>query len=82
MSHFYGTVKGNRGEATRMGTKESRLTTYCASWSGAARCCAYVNSEGVDCVHVELTQWHNAGASPAILLYDGPIDGSGYKKGE
>lgn len=71
MSHFYGTLQGNRGEATRCGTKSSRMETYCASWDGAIRCCAYVNPEGVDCVRVEMTTWHGAGEN--VLLYDGPI---------
>ena len=34
MSHFYGSVKGNRGEATRGGSKYSGYTSYCAGWGG------------------------------------------------
>jgi hypothetical protein len=34
MSHFYGSVKGNRGEATRGGSKRSGYTSYCAGWGG------------------------------------------------
>ena len=71
MSHFYGTVQGNKGEASRGGTKESGLHTYCASWSGAIRCCAYVDSDGVDCVRVEKTTW--CGEGEHKLLYDGVI---------
>lgn len=37
MSHFYGTIEGNRGEATRGGTKASGLVAQVASWSGAIR---------------------------------------------
>jgi len=78
MSHFYGTLQGSRGEATRCGTKKSRMETYCASWHGAVRCCAYVhkNEKGVeeDWVRVELTPWQGRGSNR--LLYDGPIDGS------
>ena len=37
MSHFYGTLQGSRGEATRCGTKNSGLVTYAAGWSGAVR---------------------------------------------
>ena len=37
MSHFYGTLQGSRGEATRCGTKNSGLGTYAAGWSGAVR---------------------------------------------
>ena len=34
MSRFYGSVKGNRGEATRGGSKYSGYTSYCAGWGG------------------------------------------------
>lgn len=37
MAHFYGTLQGNRGEASRLGTKDSGITTYAASWEGAVR---------------------------------------------
>lgn len=73
MSHFYGTVQGNRGEASRGGSPSSGMETYCASWRGAVRCKAYVNSEGVDCVRVELTTWRGQGQHK--LLYEGPIAG-------
>ena len=76
MSHFYGTLKGARGEATRCGTRTSRMETHCASWEGAVRCYAYVRGEnGPDCVLVELTTWHGAGRN--VVLYDGPISGDG-----
>ena len=73
MSHFYGTVQGNRGEASRGGSKDSGMTTYCASWSGAVRCEAYIDEFGVDCVMVELTRWHGIGRCK--VLYRGPIGG-------
>jgi len=34
MSHFYGSVKGNRGEATRGGSKNSGYKSYAAGWGG------------------------------------------------
>ena len=71
MSRFYGTVQGNRGEASRGGSTSSGLTTYCASWRGAIRCAAYVDKDGKDCVRVEKTTWQGAGEYK--LLYDGPI---------
>ena len=37
MSHFYGSVKGNRGEATRGGSKYSGYTSYCAGWGGGIK---------------------------------------------
>jgi hypothetical protein len=45
MAHFYGTLKGQAGEATRRGSKGSGLKVAAASWNGA--------------VYVRL--WHKAG---------------------
>ena len=33
MAHFRGTVKGGRGEASRLGHKTTGLTTTCNSWN-------------------------------------------------
>jgi len=75
MAHFYGTLQGNRGQATRCGSKDSGVTTVCASWSGAVRCEAYQEerSDGVkeDWVVVSMIPWHGAGANR--VLYRGPI---------
>ena len=71
MSHFYATAQGNRGEATRAGSKASGMTTYTASWKGAIRCYAYVDDEGRDCVKIIKTKWKGAGENK--LLYDGLI---------
>lgn len=76
MAHFYGTLKGSRGEVTRTGTKNSGMETYCASWKGAVRCVAYVNEvdgKEIDCVRVERVFWKGAGKYR--LLYEGPIGG-------
>ena len=72
MSYFYGTLQGNRGEATRCGSKDSGMVTYCASWKGAVRCEAW-EQEGVDMVRVELVPWHGIGGHRE--LYTGPISG-------
>jgi len=72
MSHFYGTVQGNRGEASKCGSKASGIRTYAASWKGAITCWTYIDKEtGNDYVRVEMTTWQGAGNY--ALLYDGPI---------
>jgi hypothetical protein len=71
MSRFYGTVQGHRGEATRMGSTKSGLTTWCASWQGAVRCEAYVGKDDEDYIRVEFQPWQGVGITR--LLYDGPI---------
>ena len=37
MSHFYGTIYGNRGAGTRCGTKDSGMVAIAASWDGCIR---------------------------------------------
>ena len=84
MSHFYGTLQGNRGRATRCGSKKSGMQTYCASWDGAIVCSTYINEKGEDCVKVEKTTWQGQGENK--VLYDGLIGIIGkvkiYSRGE
>jgi hypothetical protein len=70
MAHFYGSVRGARGEATRLGGTNTGLHTVCASWSGAVECRAYVK-DGIDHVRVQLMRWHGRGVERVI--YDGPV---------
>lgn len=71
MAHFYGTIQGARGEASRLGSKASGLSTVAASWNGAVRVYLY-EQNGKDMARVELTPWHGHGIS--ALIYDGPIN--------
>lgn len=74
MAHFYGTLKGNRGKATRCGTKRDGMDTYTASWQGAVHCGTYHDHEtGQDMVRVSLTTWRGEGSYRE--LYHGPISG-------
>lgn len=70
MSHFYGTLQGHRGEATRCGSKDG-LRTVAASWSGAIATQLYVRN-GVDCARISHTTWRGSGVCK--LIYDGPIN--------
>lgn len=79
MARFMGTVNGTRGEASRLGTDKSGLTTVAASWSGSVRVYLYVRhgegyGEGEDWADVYLEPWHGAGVSR--LLFSGAVDGS------
>ena len=67
MSHFYGTLKGGRGEATRCGTRNSGLTTYAAGWKGAIRVHVW-NDEGVDRFQVSLEPWQGSGGRSRSLV--------------
>lgn len=71
MAHFYGDLKGNRGEATRMGTANSGISGHIRGWDFGARVTCYVNRDGEDCVRVVLTGGSN-NSSTCAVLFDGP----------
>lgn len=66
MSHFYGTLEGSRGPATRCGTKSSGLTVTAASWSGAIQVHLWVDEHGRDRFSVEQIPWHGAGCGNTL----------------
>jgi hypothetical protein len=74
MAHFYATIKGNRGLASRMGTKFGGMVSYTASWEGSVRVGLYHDEKtGQDLVRVELKPWRGEGTSR--VLYEGPVGG-------
>lgn len=71
MAQFYGTLQGNRGQATRMGTKSSGIESFTASWHGAVRVYLYVDSQtGQETAWVSFVPWHGVGKTKT--LYHGP----------
>ena len=79
MAHFYGTLQGQRGQASRLGSKSSGLDTTAASWQGSVRVyLRYDEKLDADTVLVSLEPWHGCGISK--VLYDGPIGGKASKK--
>jgi hypothetical protein len=70
MSHFYGTLQGNRGEATRCGSAGSGVRTYAAGWRGAICATIYqetIDGEDVDMFRVSLVPWHGSGGMSQVL---------------
>lgn len=68
MAQFYGTLQGQRGEATRLGGKSSGLRTTAAGWGGAIRVNVWHDEEsGEDQFRVELTPWHGSGGNTQVL---------------
>ena len=60
MSHFYAGIQGNRGEATRGGSKDSGISGHIRGWSIGARVAIYHNEEtGKDIVQVYRTGGSN-----------------------
>lgn len=67
MSHFYGTLKGARGEATRCGSKNSGLRVVAASWKGAIEVLLY-EDDGVDKFVITEIPWRGAGVRRTIAM--------------
>ena len=73
MSHYYGTVKGSRGEATRGGGKNSGIQTNTATWAGNIRTTIlWDEEEGCDHATIWFTPWSGSVGASAIL-YKGTI---------
>jgi hypothetical protein len=70
MARFYGSVKGSRGEVSRLGSTVGGLTTLAASNSGAVRIRLY-DRDGIDCIRIILAAWRGKGAEG--LIFDGPV---------
>jgi hypothetical protein len=70
MAKFYGAVRGQRGEATRLGGKKSGIETIAASWQGAVKVELY-DRDGKDFARVSLMPWHGHGTN--AIIYDGPV---------
>lgn len=48
MAHFYASIQGNRGEATRMGSKGSGISGHIRGWNVGARVtCSHENDKDV-----------------------------------
>jgi hypothetical protein len=68
MAQFYANIQGNRGEATRMGTKNSGLSGHIRGWNiGAKVVMSYDEKTGKDVC----TIWKTSGSNH--LKYDEKI---------
>ena len=59
MSHFYGSIQGSRGEATRCGTKSSGMSGHIRGWNLGCQAFMYVDEDGKDRCEVYLTSGTN-----------------------
>lgn len=53
MSHFYGYLQGNRGEATRCGSRDSGIRAHIRSWSHDVKMWLHDN-DGKDELTIEI----------------------------
>jgi len=66
MAHFRGTVKGGRGEASRLGHKTTGLTTTCNSWNLGIKVEAG-NVNGQDVFRIYLTDGSRRAKLPELI---------------
>lgn len=67
MSRFYASIQGNRGEATRQGSKASGIGGHIRGWDIGARVLCYVDDSGNDKVIVTITGGSNNSSSQKNL---------------
>lgn len=68
MAHFYGGVHGNRGIATRLGTKDSGLNAFANGWNiGVDVRLRHCKETDEDVVSVTLTNGSNSGGRDKFL---------------
>lgn len=65
MAQYFGSLQGQRGEATRLGSKASGLTVTAASWDGAIRVDLF-ERDGENHYRVVEQKWHGAGRERII----------------
>jgi len=64
MAHFYGSIQGNRGEATRLGTSNSGMSAVAASWDGCIKIYMWHDTiKDINRYEVWQDTWHGSGVS-------------------
>lgn len=79
MAQFYASIQGNRGEATRMGTKKSGIYGHIRGWHSGGRVECDINEKGQDVVSIYAThgiRYGGKGVVEGLILrtVDGKID--------
>ena len=68
MAHFYSSIQGQRGEATRLGSASSGITTVAAGWAGAIKVHVHFDeTTGLDMYEVRLTPWEGSGGQSYVI---------------
>lgn len=67
MSQFYASIQGNRGQATRQGTKKSGLEGHIRGWNLGARVWMFVDGDGQDRCQIVLTGGSNGRYSDKVI---------------
>lgn len=74
MAHFYGSMEGSRGEATRCGTEKSGITAHVRGWNIGCRAGCFSDAGG-DYVEIIVTSGSNGAGLPLRLGTFRMVDG-------
>lgn len=67
MSHFYASIQGSRGEATRQGTPASGITGHVRGWHSGVEVVGNVSDDGTDYFDVFAT-WGSTPRGQRVYL--------------
>lgn len=67
MARFRGTIQGNRGSASRLGTPSSGMKVYINGWHCGVRVIASVDSDGNDIFDITITSGSGGSGTPKDL---------------
>ena len=70
MAHFYGNLKGSRGEATRCGTRQSGIRVSARSWAGSVSVEMQGREDGTPGVIIRCSDTSSTGGR---VVYVGPL---------
>jgi hypothetical protein len=74
MAQFRATIRGQRGEASRLGSKKSGITAKVNGWTGGVKVFARVDSKGEDAFDVYAT---NGSSRAGQDVYIGTVNAKG-----
>jgi len=67
MAHFYASIQGNRGKATRLGSKTSGIFGHVSGWNIGCKVYVNHNTDGQDVVTVYRTGGSNGGRPEELI---------------
>lgn len=75
MAQFMGTLQGQRGPTSRLGSKKSGLQANINGWHGGVFVSLFVGDNGEDCARIVLTNGSGGDSGPCVVVYYGPLNG-------
>ena len=69
MARFYGSMQGNRGEATRMGSANSGFSAHIRGWNVGCEVEMSVDDEGRDVCSVYRTEGSDGGGRVLVAVF-------------